>query len=485
MFEILNPMKYVRATSLATLALGLLLVTTATSGAARGEWLTHRGNPQRTGAADDRPGPKSPHVLWVHKSREHFIAAPVPGGKEVYLSSLGAFNTSRFDALATDAAASPRIVWSKSAPLLKLPTVCAPALSAGRLVFGDGMHQTDGAVLHCLEAEGGLPVWQLTVPGKLVHLEGAPTIADGKVYIGGGNAGVLCVDLDRVTLDGKEHDLPAVRKLLAVQWKELQAAYEKEKLVDPDFAIPPSEDALAKPVPRMIWQEGRNQWHVDASVAVAQGKVFVASAFLDDEKMGERALVCLNAADGKQIWKAPLKLNPWGGPTLAGELVLVACSSIRFDPRQIAGAIGEIVAIKIADGSIAWRKTVPGGVVSSIAVGASKAVFSATDGKVRAWDVSSGADQWIYSTGAPLFAGVALADSIVYAADLAGVIHSINLANGQKLWMLDLARDPLVQAPGSVYGSPAIQGGRLFVATCNLEASGEKPSTVVVCIGDK
>src|SRR5262245_33490195 len=231
----------------------IVVLLSRASGAARGDWLTHRGNPQRTGAADELPGPKAPKVLWAHKTRDNYIAAPVPGGKELYVSSLGAFNTSRLDALVVDPSAAKRSAWSKSAPYLKLPTVSAPALSGGRLVFGDGMHQTDGAVLHCLDAVGGLPIWQLTVPGKLVHLEGAPTIFEEKVFIGGGNAGVLCVDLNRVTLDGKELDLAAVRKLLEVKWKELVDAYEKEKKVDPDFAIPPSEDALPRPVPRIFW----------------------------------------------------------------------------------------------------------------------------------------------------------------------------------------------------------------------------------------
>src|SRR5579872_937867 len=138
------------------LTLAIVILASIAQASARGDWLTHRGNPQRTGAADDQPGPKSPKVLWIHKTREHYVAAPVPGGKEVYVSSLGAFNTSRFDALAVDPAAPKRIAWSKMAPLLKLPMVSAPALSEGKLVFGDGMHQTDGAILHCIEADGGL-----------------------------------------------------------------------------------------------------------------------------------------------------------------------------------------------------------------------------------------------------------------------------------------------------------------------------------------
>ena len=57
-----------------------------------GPWATYRGNSQRTGNTDGRPGPEKPGVLWVVKSQDHFVAAPVPVGGNVYLSALGAFN---------------------------------------------------------------------------------------------------------------------------------------------------------------------------------------------------------------------------------------------------------------------------------------------------------------------------------------------------------------------------------------------------------
>jgi hypothetical protein len=51
-------------------------------------------------------------------------------------------------------------------------------------------------------------------------------------------------------------------------------------------------------------------------------------------------------------------------------------------------------------------------------------------------------------------------------------------------WKLDLAADP-VKAPGMVYGGPVVHGGRLFVATCNLEGPFARQPTAVVCIGEK
>ena len=40
----------------------------------------------------------------------------------------------------------------------------------------------------------------------------------------------------------------------------------------------------------------------------------VASAFLDDEKVGKRSLFCLKAADGSVVWESPVTFNPWGAP---------------------------------------------------------------------------------------------------------------------------------------------------------------------------
>src|SRR5262249_3102685 len=149
--------------------------------------------------------------------------------------------------------------------------------------------------LHCLMAADGKALWQLVLPGSLIHLEGSPTIAGGKVYIGGGAAGVLCVHPGRVTLEGKELDLPQIQEVLDQRWKELQAKYKDELKKNPCFAVPPSEDQLPRPTPQRVWQQGKEKWHVDAPVTVAGDRVLVASAFLDKEKVGDRAVLCLDA----------------------------------------------------------------------------------------------------------------------------------------------------------------------------------------------
>jgi outer membrane protein assembly factor BamB len=458
-------------------------------------WSTHRGNPQRTGA-DDVPGPTKPNVLWVYPSKDHFIAPLVPGEKHLYASSLGSFNTAELHAFALDPDGDKQGQWSKGAPLLSRPIAGAPALLKGHpqmqvLVFGDGFHTDEGASLRCVRAADGLPLWQLTIPGELVHFEGTPTFTSGghsdahnRLYVGGGNAGVLCLAPGVVLFEGREYDLMHWQGVLAQRWKELLAKYEVDVKKDPMFTVRPDESMLPQPPPKRFWQQGDGKWHVDPPVAVVEDRVLAASAYLDDEKTGERALVCLKARDGEIVWKAPLKLNPWAGPTV-GPYVLVGCSSIRLDPKGVDQAMGEVVAVELDTGKVRWRRDVPGGVLSAIAVRAGLAIFTATDGKVRAWDAFTGAERWSYDATAPFFAGPAVARNTVYAADLKGIVHALNITDGKREWGLDLGADPATKAPGMVYGSPILHRGRLYLATCNLGDGAGRTANVVVCIGDK
>jgi outer membrane protein assembly factor BamB len=447
------------------------------------EWAGHRGGPARTGNIDGKPGPAQPKVLWVHRSKEQFIAPPSAAGNRLFVTVMGAFNSGALRVFDTGGDGKAPL-WSKGAPAVKMPTVGSPVQSGGRIVFGEGMHQTDGSALHCLRATDGRPIWRLDVPGELVHIEASPTIANGRVLVGGGNAGVICVDLNRVTLNGKELTAAEAEVQVEKAWKEMSDKYEIEKKKDPDFAIPPNEAALPRPSPKVLWQKGKGAWHVDAPVLVAGERVYVTSAYLDKERLGERALFCLNAADGAELWKAPLKLNAWAGATLAGDRVIVPCSTIRYDPKELPMAKGEVVAFKAADGSVEWRKDTSGAVLATAAAAGELIVICDTEGQIRALDAKSGAPKWNAKAGAAFFAGPAVAGDAVYAADIDGMVHAVGLADGKPRWKLDLANDSAVHAPGMVYGSPIVHGGRIYLGTCNLEGKSAGGETVIVCIGE-
>ncbi|MBL8794846.1 MAG: PQQ-binding-like beta-propeller repeat protein [Planctomycetia bacterium] len=451
-------------------------------------WPTYRANPQRT-ASDGKPGPAKPTVLWVHKSVEHYITSPVPHGEQMFISGLGAFNVSSFHSISLDpkAAADKRLLWSKTTPALKLPTVSSPAISEGRVIFGDGMHQTDGATLHCLTLDKGMRLWQLKTPppDRLVHLEGAPTVVGNRAYIGGGSLGVIAVDIGKLTMAGKPVEAADIPKIMAEKWKELLAKYEDEKKKDPDFAIPPTEDQLPRVSPALLWQVGQKKWHVDAPVNVEGDQVLVGSARLDKEMEGDRAMFLLDAKTGNEVWRASLPLNPWGGASVLDKTAVVTGSSIGYYPAQLKGAKGEIAALELGSGKDIWRKEVQGGVPSCATLADDLAICTATDGKVRAFDLKTGDRRWIFDAKTPFFAPVAVSAGVVYAGDLAGVIYAIDLKDGTEKWRLDLGNDPAVKSPGMVYGGPVVHNGRVYVATCNPEGAFSGKPTVIVCIGEK
>jgi outer membrane protein assembly factor BamB len=424
-------------------------------------------------------------------SQDHFIASVSPGEKGlIYVPALGALQSGAVHAVSTDpsVAADKRIAWTKTQPTLKLPTVCSPAVVAGKVIVGDGMHQNSSPTLYCFDAEKGTTLWQYSIPGDLIHIEGTPTVEAGRVFFGAGDAGVVCVDPSKVsvTVDGQTLEGEAATAAIAKKWKALQDKYQEDLKKDPDFALAPSEDQLPKPAPKVLWQrseDGGRKLHVDSPIAVAGDKVLVTSSNLS-EGARDCAVYCLGAADGAVKWRAELKHNPWGGATVAadGQTVIVGCSSIRFDPAEVAHAKGEVVALSLADGSVKWRKDVSGGVVSPVATARDLAFFTATDKKVRAFDLKTGDQRWAFDGKTPFFAGVAIAGEMVYACDLNGVLYAIGLGDGKQAWRLDIGKE--TKSPGHVYGSPVVHGGRIYIGT-NAVALPEVKGTVLVCVGEK
>jgi outer membrane protein assembly factor BamB len=279
--------------------------------------------------------------------------------------------------------------------------------------------------------------------------------------------------------------LSAIAKLLDARRVELQKKYEEAKKAKDPFAVPPRDSDLPRPAPVVVWQKGKGEWHVDAPVAVVEGKVLVASAFLDKEGLGKRALFCLDAKTGKELWQAPLGVNPWGGPSVQGKTVVVTGSTIGYDPAALKGARGAVATFDLDSGKPGWKKELPGGAVSCAALGKDVAVVTCTDGRVRAYNLATGALRWTYNGGSAFFAPVALAQDTAYAGDLKGVVHAVSLKSGTARWKLDAGNDPLVQSPGSIYAGPVLHRRRLYVVTCNLAGEFANKPTAVVCIGDK
>ena len=466
------------------------------------DWPYYQGDLRRSGCPDGRALPSKVKVLWTLAGNSHYLCAPAYSAGRIILPALGAFNSPEVVAIGVEDGLANRTLWGNGPPTLGLPVAASATVRDGLVVIGEGMHQNVAGALSAFSLSDGLPIWRLEITGELRHVEGAAARGPGgKIYFGSGSGGVLCVDPGKVAMGSRVFSAAGAETTARKTLAKLRAEYEKIRKTD-EFAVEPGHADVLKATggtPEILWTAGADTLHVDASVALgklhsADGEgelcVLAGSAFLDEEATGERALVCLKASDGEIVWKVPLRWNPWGPPSIASAdgktRVLVGCSSIRFDPATLDGARGEVVAVDLDSGRMAWRREVPGGVLSPVAIDptGSIGVFTATDGVVRGVDIATGRLVWSSAAGGPLFAGVAIAGLTVYSVDLDGRIRALDLRDGSRmLWSLDIGTHPSVKLPGRVFASPVCAGGRLYVATHNIEGPQTGEPTAVICLG--
>ena len=140
----------------------LLAISVSPLLAGEAPWSTYRGNNRRTGNTDNIAGPAKPAILWFQKSADHYVSSPIPTGTDVVFPGLlGGFNSGvvkSFPLVPKD----PKTIkptWIKRSPLIRLPTFSSPAVTDGKIIFGDGMHVTDGATLYCFPSDGGYLLW--------------------------------------------------------------------------------------------------------------------------------------------------------------------------------------------------------------------------------------------------------------------------------------------------------------------------------------
>src|SRR5262249_9564665 len=125
-----------------------------------------------------------------------------------------------------------------------------------------------------------------------------------------------------------------------------------------------------------------------------------------------RALVCLDAATGKEIWKVPTDLPCWAAPVLDGDVIFFALGSgdIFFDGPE-ASKQGAILCLEAKTGKQIWRFDVDKGVHTRPALDGQSIYFGSRDGYVYCLDRFTKAQRWKVSLGSPFFASPILDQS--------------------------------------------------------------------------
>ncbi|MFO0820237.1 MAG: PQQ-binding-like beta-propeller repeat protein [Pirellulales bacterium] len=212
---------------------------------------------------------------------------------------------------------------------------------------------------------------------------------------------------------------------------------------------------------QQLWQasvgtgSAANRWGSGASPIIYQDLVIVNAA------AESKAIVALDAATGKQVWKSPADniYQSWSTPVLVDlpdggvEMVLSAPYELwGFDP-----ATGKFLwyADAIEDQTICGSVVAREGVVYAVGGRGGSAVAVKCGGKD---DVSKTHTLWKGSLSAYVPSPV-LAGERIFCVSERGILGCLNVKDGKQVFQSRL-RDA-----GGIYASPAVFGDRLLIVT--------------------
>jgi outer membrane protein assembly factor BamB len=186
--------------------------------------------------------------------------------------------------------------------------------------------------------------------------------------------------------------------------------------------------------------------------AVVDARVYAASA--DGE------IFCLEAADGKPIWKIKAGTELTAGVGTDGKVLVVV------------GIDGAILAFDAANGKPLWKAQASTEVLSPPALGSGVVVIRSMDNRIAAYDLESGNRRWFVQRTAPALAlraspGILINDGIAYIALPAGRLLALAAQTGAPRWDAPIAEPrgaTELERVADVSGMPALMGRDLCAA---------------------
>jgi outer membrane protein assembly factor BamB len=409
----LVPALATEAVVLTGLALATAVFTPALPSGARAGGL--EAGPESAAAAD---------LVWSFRlpQKGAISSSPVVAGDRVLIAAAIDSVFRPYGALYCLDRATGAVAWSFDGGKKMKQVFSTPTVAGDKIYIGEGFHQDYDCKVYCLDLRDGRKLWEHQTAS---HTESTAAVADGRVYVGAGDDGLVCL----------------------------------------------AADTGAK-----VW--GFPGFHIDAGPAAHSGRVYAGCGVGDVHKT--TAIFCLDAATGQPVWRAHTPLPVWGQPAVSNGFVYVGTGNGRLNEPADEPA-GEVYCLRQRDGEAAWKKKLPDGVLGRLAVDRDRLYFGCRDGWFYAARRSDGETAWRRDLGSPVVAGPALescpccesAGGRVYAASLAGTLACLEAATGRVVWSKDLAERTKV--PVELIATPAldVRGGarRLYVGVTLVSAA--------------
>lgn len=328
--------------------------------------------------------------------------------------------------------------------------------------------------------------WSVATDGPV---RSSPILVDGAIVFGSADGTLRAVDAE----DGDE------------RWTyRADGAFDGAAAVAGDLVIAQSRDGVLHAVGA---HDGEPRWELDLGADLPfewDFEFFVAAATVVGERVytgsGAGEVLCVDAASGAVVWrhatKGRVRATPAVvdgvvyAPSFDGHLYALDAESgrelwkfetrgVRIDSKaagfdrcsiQSSPAVTEdlvlfgsrdarFYAVDRRTGEERWSHDHdPSWVVSSPAIAGDRVVVGTSDARVvECFELASGKLAWSRRTDSVSQPSPAIAGGVVVTGEALGSVLGLELESGRELWR--------VAAGGSVFSSPLVHAGRVYVGT--------------------
>lgn len=174
------------------------------------------------------------------------------------------------------------------------------------------------------------------------------------------------------------------------------------------------------------------------------------------ELANDGELTGISRRTGSRFWHRRVGALAASSPAYANGMLYVVL--LQRSPGVDAG---RIVAVRAANGSVAWSRSLPSRSESSPVVWGGRVFFGTENGTVYALNAQTGRVRWTYHADGPVKGGLALVDGDLYFGDYAGNVQSLRASNGSVRWRTSTGGGPL--SGNNIYSTAAVAFGRVYV----------------------
>src|SRR5688572_5583091 len=299
--------------------------------------------------------------------------------------------------------------------------------SSAAIVDGVAYVGTMAGKLVAVDAGTGKLKWSYTAASDDFGIgESSPTVAGGLVYIG--------------DLSGVFHAVDAATG--KVRWTyKTQAEIKSSPVVVGDKVLIGSYDGhlygLNAATGKFLWKVSTDNY-VHATPAIWNGVAYFGGC--DEVFHGVRV------SDGVKVLSLATEAYTAASPTIAAGIAYYGTFA------------NEVVAVDITAKKVKWRFVDPDRqfpYYSSAALSNGMIVLGGRDKNVRAIDMATGKQRWVFPTRARVESSPAVAGGRVVVGSSDGKLYVLDLASGKKVWEFE--------AGAPITASPAISGGRIII----------------------